>query len=542
MSNDKQIDLVLYLAKVYHQLCKSSPFPNHILFVQMAAQQILINQFNFKTKHFLSEHNLDFKYKPLTVSPVVFEAINTPSWQRKIYRMPFSNQLRKLAQLIKSPNCQSLAAYLSDIPSIPQHIIQYFMRQGPSIISASDLSKAFLTDDWYQNVLQANYINLTKNPSYHTNDDRQLIAALGTIDCDISSLLALIDHHQWKIHQIIYVLDAAGVIASTCDLSPASLIPRGVLNQDGIDHLEQILKHIRMQPLIIESESYSHPITPLPATKVNPLNAPKQLSMSDAILYSRCAFRYFATKELKLAPYSDPYQEFSRQIGILIHEILAEHLTDDIETIKTVIQQQLNNISYFADQNLAMKNIICEHLATLIEELKSYESTRAPFNTIHREIPVTYQYRLITLKGRLDRVDLIEGNRRMVIDYKTGSQSLNWYQTSELSQLPLYAVIYPDKVDAVAILSLKPKQVRLQGHSNDAIEYSPLIPLSKLRKYYPTKDSWDKQLTWWKKQLHTALDNLQSGIITPQPKSQNCLHCHFKAICRYKMRDQLNVS
>jgi RecB family exonuclease len=127
--------------------------------------------------------------------------------------------------------------------------------------------------------------------------------------------------------------------------------------------------------------------------------------------------------------------------------------------------------------------------------------------------------RRVRLKGVADRIDLLEGNRLRVIDYKTGSAP----NTARALQVPIYA------------LSAQERQAASDGQPW-TISEAAYIAFSGKKSYVPVikpGKNGDEALTAARDRLYAAIDGIERGEFPPRPYDPIiCTWCAFSTVCR----------
>jgi RecB family exonuclease len=128
--------------------------------------------------------------------------------------------------------------------------------------------------------------------------------------------------------------------------------------------------------------------------------------------------------------------------------------------------------------------------------------------------------RRAALKGVADRVDLLDGRRLRVVDYKSGSAP----NPRRALQVPIYALVareelsardgQPWQVDAASYIALSGKR--------------NLVPVFK-----PGSADADALLREARGRLFDILDGIEAGVFPPRPHDEMiCRYCAYPSVCR----------
>jgi RecB family exonuclease len=181
-----------------------------------------------------------------------------------------------------------------------------------------------------------------------------------------------------------------------------------------------------------------------------------------------------------------------------------------------------------------------ERLARVALEWLEAEKGRSPFRVVMREEPMTLSAGPLGLKGRLDRVDRLEGGELVVIDYKSGRASVgSWVgDRPDEPQLPLYALSMPDPVGAVAFATLKAGQRRFEGLARQPGWLPKVDLVAKHRSAGKHYASWDELLEGWRSAIDGLANAFAAGDARVDPKRQGatCRHCDVAPLCRMRER------
>src|SRR5262249_27967581 len=127
--------------------------------------------------------------------------------------------------------------------------------------------------------------------------------------------------------------------------------------------------------------------------------------------------------------------------------------------------------------------------------------------------------RTISLKGKVDRLDLLADGTFRLIDYKLG-----WPPKKATAlQLPVYALM---------------AEQRLDGHLGrhwtlGEAAYLPLKGPRRVVPLFPSPDKREETLADARERLVTTIDAILSGAFPPTPDDIfRCETCSYSAVCR----------
>ncbi|MEP7330195.1 MAG: PD-(D/E)XK nuclease family protein, partial [Betaproteobacteria bacterium] len=180
---------------------------------------------------------------------------------------------------------------------------------------------------------------------------------------------------------------------------------------------------------------------------------------------------------------------------------------------------------------------------------------RAWLDTVERERPLftvdeSEQIHSLTLgelqfRLRIDRVDILDGGGRAVIDYKAGRAigASKWFaQRPEGTQLGMYALALrgdekAPPVRAVAFGQMKAGEVKVVGLAAEKVMWPALAAPSDSRRRLPVRD-WQEVEAFWEEQYGALASAFRAGAADVLPRNaQTCRYCDMQALCRIQRLD-----
>jgi putative RecB family exonuclease len=134
-------------------------------------------------------------------------------------------------------------------------------------------------------------------------------------------------------------------------------------------------------------------------------------------------------------------------------------------------------------------------------------SPRGSANVIATEHKFSFKLGQREIKGRIDRIDLLEEGVVRVIDYKTGAPKERKFADESL-QLSIYAM-------AVAQMNLSPRELVLVNVQDNSLAVSSRTP---------------KQLDAAREKIEEAAEGIRRGDFDPKPGS-HCRWCDYQNLC-----------
>ncbi len=295
------------------------------------------------------------------------------------------------------------------------------------------------------------------------------------------------------------------------------------------------------EPVMLEEESFT---------------AGTQLLQSQAV----CPFQAFARWRLKAHFHPFPKNGLNaRERGNLLHQVL-EHFWNVVKNQASLLQQTpsaldelINNAIEQCLSSLSKKrpigfkthfiDIERQRLQTLLKNVIDLEKQRPVFLQTQHETKQQLSLSKLTFTLRIDRLDKLNENQTMIIDYKTGLPSkIDWLEERcDYPQLPLYCLSYAETVRSFAVMHCRSNKITLQGISAEESAMKQLTPLKKLKTSL-VLNHWSDLLKHWQISLKKLAMEFEQGIAGANPKhgTNTCRHCDLQLLCRIN-HPQLNT-
>ncbi len=266
---------------------------------------------------------------------------------------------------------------------------------------------------------------------------------------------------------------------------------------------------------------------------------------------AECPFKAFAIHRLQLkAVDSAELGLRPKERGSIIHmamEIIWHNLQNQqqlialpdeelLELIDAAIGLALEKTSLQIEDKKNLLEIEKKRLTNIIYAWLQLEKEREPFAVHSLEEKMSLAFDKVNFELRIDRIDKLDNNDYLIIDYKTGKENTihSWFeQRLDNPQLPLYAIINTHiLVNAISFAQIHAIESKFVGVSHNEINISGIKPITTLKNYEIA--SWQSQIEQWKKILsQICLDYLAGKAnVDPKDKNQTCKWCHLPSLCR----------
>jgi ATP-dependent helicase/nuclease subunit B len=266
-----------------------------------------------------------------------------------------------------------------------------------------------------------------------------------------------------------------------------------------------------------------------------------------------CPFSAYAKYRLKAESMEVPVPGLSAaQRGGLVHHALqyvweileshhglthlgAEGLLAVVEEAveRAVTEQARKQPGTFTDRLTALER---ERLQQLVIGWLEVDKQRSAFVVVQREKKEACTIGGLQLHTIADRLDRLDDDRVVIVDYKTGDVSeKNWF-TERMAdpQLPLYSVIIQEPLAGVLFARVKKGEFRYFGITDDKSIAPGVKGLAAARKVLPDCKSIKEVIDFWREKLESLVSEFKSGQAAVSPVSihTSCRYCDIKPICR----------
>ncbi|MGQ0384469.1 MAG: PD-(D/E)XK nuclease family protein [Gammaproteobacteria bacterium] len=268
-------------------------------------------------------------------------------------------------------------------------------------------------------------------------------------------------------------------------------------------------------------------------------------------LQSACPFRAFAELRLGAAPLEEPAAGFDRRLrGIVLHRALQdlwkrlgarEALTALAEPARQALIDAAVDAAIGASRpaGVGQPTLALERdwQRQAVARLLELDASRAPFTVVETERALELEIGGIQLQLRVDRTDRV-GDGFVVIDYKTGKAGSGAWRGARMDapQLPLYAVLHPDRPTGIAFALVGAARARYLGVGQDAGAMPGMKAAEKfaLTEEEETGFRWPAITARWRAWLGRLAEDFAAGRTEVDPKlaADTCRHCHLAALCR----------
>lgn len=284
------------------------------------------------------------------------------------------------------------------------------------------------------------------------------------------------------------------------------------------------------------------------------VRAPEKIKGGSQILklQALCPFRAFAETRLQAKPM--PKQNLGLNAaarGEIIHQVLeyfwqglknqSALLAMSEEMLENRIQTAIENI--FSDWQARYPGILTSQYLKLeknrtyklIERFIALEKSRPYFEVVSTEKKRIVNVEGLEIKIRIDRIDRLENQSEILIDYKTGEVSMsNWFgERPKDPQLPLYCVTEERRPAGLVFGVIRPDAIKYQGLAEEA-DALPGIKTPEKAEAMGCAASFAEQCDDWKDAIVLLVREFMQGVarVEPLDGENTCRTCSLKPLCR----------
>jgi len=272
---------------------------------------------------------------------------------------------------------------------------------------------------------------------------------------------------------------------------------------------------------------------------------------------SQCPFKAFATARLAAQSWTPAEAGLTAlQRGQLLHDVLHAVWAGPPQGIRTLheLQKSSDLLAFVAGQvRRVFKEKITPELrqrmprryleieeqrfAGLVTRWLEYESTRIAFEVIATEVARPVQIAGLAFDLRLDRIDRLNDNSLLVVDYKSGDVSPGSWDLPRPDdvQLPLYAAFAleeGDELGGLVFAKVRAGKHQFAGCIGDA-QATLLAGLSNSHGLVKNRFNAE-QLDDWRAHIEQLARDFLAGDaeVNPRKYPETCERCGLQTLCR----------
>ncbi len=278
---------------------------------------------------------------------------------------------------------------------------------------------------------------------------------------------------------------------------------------------------------------------------------------------SQCAFKAFATSRLDAKSW-DPAEAglTAAQRGQMLHSVLhaiwggppkglqslADLLTlpDRKAFVEGHVQTVLRDkMPHGVHDRMPPRYLDIEglRLTRLVTEWLDYEAKRLPFSVAETEARRSISVAGLNLSLRLDRIDRLNDDSLLVVDYKSGDVSPKSWDLPRPDdvQLPLYAgfaIGSEEKLGGLVFAKVRAGNQEFAGSVENAA--ATLFPTLKGTSSLMRSRLTSARLNDWRHHIEQLARDFLAGRATVDPRKypETCEHCGLQSLCRVQEREE----
>jgi len=274
---------------------------------------------------------------------------------------------------------------------------------------------------------------------------------------------------------------------------------------------------------------------------------------------SQCPFRAFARHRLRVEPLGAfNVAASAADRGSLLHAALfalwgeifdsnALISLSDIQqeqTIGRAVEAAISSVPYDRRRQLgrAYWQLERQRLASLLTEWLAVERQRSAFSVVQREQDISLELAQLHINLRVDRIDQLPDGSRMIIDYKSGTCTVqDWLgDRPARPQLLLYGCAEPDAAAALAFAQVQPRNCRYVGLGRIAPASGITTDIPRVAKSRMNAQDWPTLNERWRETLERLAAAFVAGGAQVDPLTPTtCTWCGLQPLCRVDMAGRI---
>ncbi|MDA8390163.1 MAG: PD-(D/E)XK nuclease family protein [Gammaproteobacteria bacterium] len=259
---------------------------------------------------------------------------------------------------------------------------------------------------------------------------------------------------------------------------------------------------------------------------------------------ARCPFRAFAQYRLEAYAFEPARPGLAPATrGRILHkslEYLFTAIPDQAALVARDARADQDAVEEAVDRALKGDAAAWHHLprrfqalerrryADLLREFLALERTRPPYTVRRLETEIALRIGGLALRGRIDRIDAVDGHGLVLIDYKTGRAPRLDVDGDppQNPQLLVYALAVDEAVDALVYAVLQPAGCAYAGVGVGAV--APGVR---------AREDWHALQERWAGVFTGLAQAFVAGDVRVAPDAGACEYCGREALCRIGLGD-----